>query len=51
MVGEIAGMSWEEFVQQNIFNPLQMNRTTPFVETAIQTGNYGVSTQWGNLNE
>ncbi|MBW4457012.1 MAG: serine hydrolase [Nostoc indistinguendum CM1-VF10] len=40
LVGEIAQSSWEEFVQQEIFNPLEMRGSNFSVEKSQKTGDF-----------
>ncbi len=40
IIEEASGMSWEDFVQKRIFNPLKMNRTITSIEDLDSKGNY-----------
>ena len=42
LVGEIAGCTWEEFVQQEIFNPLQMTGSNFSVVTCQQADDFAL---------
>ena len=45
LVGEIAESSWEEFVQQEIFNPLEMRDSNFSVETSQQADDFALPYQ------
>ena len=42
LVGEVAGTSWEEFVQQRILTPLGMSTSTFTIAKMRQTGDYAL---------
>ena len=42
VIEKLSGMSWEEFVQQRIFQPLGMSRSVPMLKYALQQSNISV---------
>ncbi|MEM8779426.1 MAG: serine hydrolase [Cyanobacteria bacterium P01_G01_bin.49] len=48
LVGEIAQSSWEEFVQQEIFNPLEMENSNFSVKTSQQVDDFALPYQEKN---
>jgi CubicO group peptidase (beta-lactamase class C family) len=50
LVGEIAESSWEEFVQEEIFNPLEMRDTNFSVEKSQEAADYALPYREKNDN-
>ena len=40
LIEKLTGKSWEAFVEEELFRPIGMHRTTAFVDDAIADGNY-----------
>lgn len=40
VIASVSGMPWNEFVQERIFNPLEMSRTQALAQDIFKVGNY-----------